>query len=72
MTNKNKLLLLLSISFVLVLMTSLKFEVVTPGNGVIIGGAGDIDIITPDSGFINALNVKVGEHVEKGDVLFSY
>ena len=56
----------------LYLMTTNKIEIVTPGQGIISGKQEDIDIITPDSGFVNQLGVDIGEEVQQGQVLFSY
>ncbi|EGR4126060.1 HlyD family efflux transporter periplasmic adaptor subunit [Vibrio cholerae] len=71
-TLKTKAKLALALALGISLMTTLKFEVVSPGMGVIVGGTGDIDIITPDSGFIDLVNVSVGDKLKKDDVLFSY
>lgn len=70
--NYSKIIIPILIASIISSMFFFKFEVVTPGDGVITGGAGDIDVVTPDSGFINFLNVKVGDEIEKGEIIFSY
>ena len=60
------------VTLIIVLFATLKFEVVVPGEGIIVGGIGDIDIITPDSGFVNLVNVKEGGSINKGEIIFSY
>ncbi|WP_167467285.1 HlyD family efflux transporter periplasmic adaptor subunit [Buttiauxella warmboldiae] len=59
--------------FIFCLYISLaKIEVVSPGVGVIEGSAKNIDIVTPDSGFIDYKAIKQGQSVKQGSALFSY
>ncbi|MGL4335921.1 MAG: HlyD family efflux transporter periplasmic adaptor subunit [Turicibacter sp.] len=48
----------------------LKVEIVSPGEGIVEQSGGKIDIITPSSGVISALNATPNDAVEKNDVLF--
>ncbi len=49
-----------------------KIDIVSSGTGIITGSNDKIDIISPDPGFISVFNLKSGEKVKKGDLLFSY
>ncbi|HFW5377175.1 TPA: hypothetical protein ACIBXI_004922, partial [Salmonella enterica subsp. diarizonae serovar 61:l,v:z35] len=49
-----------------------KIDIVSPGQGVITGENDKVEIKSPNSGFINKFNIREGDLVEKGMVLFSY
>ncbi|WP_160162587.1 HlyD family efflux transporter periplasmic adaptor subunit [Vibrio scophthalmi] len=68
----NKIGFLCALVFSVGLILFQKIEVVIPTNGTIVGESSDVDVITPDSGFINIINVKSGDVIKKDEVLFSY
>ncbi|EDY0912126.1 HlyD family efflux transporter periplasmic adaptor subunit, partial [Salmonella enterica subsp. enterica serovar Oranienburg] len=49
-----------------------KIDIVSSGTGVITGSNDKIDIVSPDPGFVSVFNLKTGESVHKGQLLFSY
>ena len=69
---KKLTLLILVCIFLLVYISFTKIDIVSPGTGVITGVTDNLEILSPDSGFINKFDYKTGSSVKKGDVLFSY
>lgn len=65
-------LLIIACFFLLAYIGFTKIDVVSPGTGVITGVTDNLEIISPDSGFINKFDYKTGSSVKEGDVLFSY
>ncbi|EII1487421.1 HlyD family efflux transporter periplasmic adaptor subunit [Escherichia coli] len=63
--------LISSILIILYLFIS-EIDIVSPGHGVITGQNDKVVIKSPSSGFINSFNLKEGDLIEKGDMLFSY
>nr|WP_182028026.1 HlyD family efflux transporter periplasmic adaptor subunit [Vibrio parahaemolyticus] len=70
---RNKIAIALAILILLFSMLSFfKIDVVTPGRGVVSGASNKIDIVSPSSGLIKDFNIKTGQEVFPGEVLFSY
>lgn len=55
-----------------VMLYVFKIDIVTPGKGVISGASDKIEIVSPSSGLIKDFNIKTGQEVYPGEILFSY
>ena len=64
--------LLATIFLLLVYVVFAKIDIVSPGTGVITGASDKLVVVSPDSGFINKFDLKTGEKVRTGEILFSY
>ncbi|EBM7922651.1 hypothetical protein ATO59_25830, partial [Salmonella enterica subsp. enterica serovar Kentucky] len=49
-----------------------EIDIVSPGEGIVTGENDKIEIKSPNSGFINDFNIREGDQVSKGMILFTY
>ncbi|EAZ1499497.1 hypothetical protein BTW73_23925, partial [Salmonella enterica] len=73
--NRRAFSIVLTLAFIIIFIFYIlfaKIDIVSSGTGVITGSNDKIDIVSPDPGFVSVFNLKTGESVHKGQLLFSY
>ncbi|HAY0218772.1 TPA: HlyD family efflux transporter periplasmic adaptor subunit [Escherichia coli] len=47
-------------------------DIVSPGSGIITGVDDKLEIVSPDAGFIKKFDLRAGDKIKAGEILFSY